>query len=115
MKQAERRIAVLADMKELGPDALRFHREIGVWMAEHPVDVLFTLGELALEIESGLRESGGLCGGIHFEHFEAEDRDGLYKALMDTLKPGDCVLLKGSNSMKLGEVAARLIHPGKET
>lgn len=114
MKQAERRIAVLADMKELGPDAPKFHREIGVWLAGYPVDMLFTLGELALEIESGLRESGGLCSGIHFKHFTAEDRDGLYEALVDTLKPGDCVLLKGSNSMKLGEVAARLIHPDKE-
>ena len=106
MKKAKRRIAVLADMKELGPDAPRFHREIGQWMAGHPVEVLFTLGELALEIEAGLRESDSRCECFHFE---VEDREGLYQRLFSVLKPGDCVLLKGSNSMKLGEIAARLL------
>ena len=106
-KEAKRRIAVLADMKELGPDAPRFHREIGWWMAEHPVDILFTLGDLALDIAAGVQEKENRCACFHFE---AEDRDGLYRALSDTLRPGDCVLLKGSNSMKLGEIAARLIN-----
>ncbi len=107
MKHAERRIAVLADMKELGPDAPKFHREVGAWMAERPVDILFCLGELAREIEAGFSENGGRCESFCFE---AEDRDGLCRALLSTLRPGDCVLLKGSNSMKLGEVAARLIQ-----
>lgn len=106
MKNPGRKIAVLADMKELGADAPEFHREIGVWMAGQPVDMLITLGELALEIGEGLREAGADCKCIHFEE---KDRDGLYKALAGVLQPGDCVLLKGSNSMKLGEIAARLI------
>ena len=38
MKDASRRIAVLADMKELGEDALRFHYEIGTYLSECPVD-----------------------------------------------------------------------------
>lgn len=107
MKKATRKIAVLADMKELGPDSARFHLEVGQWMKDHPVDVLFTMGELAENIEQGAVEmhAAGSC-----RHFEAEDRDGLYAALKECLKPGDCVLLKGSNSMKLGEVAARLIQ-----
>ena len=71
---------------------------IGVWLKEHPVDVLLTLGEL-----SQTMESGKAC-----LHFAAEDLDGLYKSLKELLQPGDCVLLKGSNSMKLGEVARRL-------
>ncbi|MCI8764407.1 MAG: UDP-N-acetylmuramoyl-tripeptide--D-alanyl-D-alanine ligase [Lachnospiraceae bacterium] len=98
MEPAKRRIAVLADMKELGPEAERYHEEIGEWLKEHPVDVLLTLGEL-----SQTMESGKAC-----LHFAAEDLDGLYKSLKELLQPGDCVLLKGSNSMKLGEVARRL-------
>lgn len=108
MEKAERRIAVLADMKELGPESPRFHREIGQWLTEHPVDMLFTLGELAEEIASGAREKEKM-GSREFMHFSGTDREGLYKALKDYLKPGDCVLLKGSNSMKLGEVAGRLL------
>ncbi len=112
MKQAKRKIAVLADMKELGPGAPDYHREIGTWLGEHPVDVLFTLGDLALEIEEGAKISGG---SRQCFHFQAEDREGLYQALKSELQCGDCVLLKGSNSMKLGEVAERLIHPAAES
>lgn len=105
MKKAVRRIAVLADMKELGPDSAKFHREIGSWLAEHPVDLLFTLGDLAGEIETGAREGAKVP---ECRHFAGDDREGLYQALVQVLREGDCVFLKGSNSMKLGEVASRL-------
>lgn len=107
MTNASRRIAVLADMKELGDQAVRFHREIGHYIAAHPVDLVFTLGELAAEIEAGIREGGGTCTCCHFD---GEDREGLKAKLGKVLAGGDCVLLKGSNSMNLGEVAAHLIH-----
>lgn len=107
MTNATRRIAVLADMKELGPQAPEFHRAIGRYIAAHPVDLLYTLGELAAEIEAGIREDGGSCA---CRHFDGGDREGLKTALTEELAAGDCVLLKGSNSMKLGEVAAHLIH-----
>lgn len=107
MDNAVRKIAVLADMKELGPQAAAFHREIGKYIAAHPVDMVFTLGELALEIEAGIQEGGGDCACYHFD---GEDRDGLKEKLGEVLTAGDCVLIKGSNSMRLGEVAAYLIH-----
>lgn len=107
MTNAVRRIAVLADMKELGPQAADFHRSIGRYIADHPVDMVFLLGELAAEIEKGILERGGSCSCYRFE---GEDRDGLKAKLCEVLAAGDCVLLKGSNSMKLGEVAAHLIH-----
>ncbi len=105
MKKAKRRIAVLADMKELGPDSPKFHREIGEWLADHPVDVLVTLGDLAEEIEAGAKKGmeSGRC-----VHFGAGQLDELGGFLKDMLVPGDCVLLKGSNSMNLGRVAACL-------
>lgn len=106
MNQAKRRIAVLADMKELGEESPRFHYEIGTFLADHPVDVLFTLGELALEIERGAKEAGVGC---ICHHFEADEREALFEELSKTLQPGDCVLLKGSNSMKLQEVAGKLL------
>lgn len=109
MKAAKRRIAVLADMKELGLDSPRFHREIGAWLNDHPVDILFTLGELAGEIDAAVKEGHGAGLQVHFADGE---REALAERLEALLVPGDCVLLKGSNSMKLGEVAARLIRRG---
>lgn len=108
MKNAKRRIAVLADMKELGPESPRFHREIGDWINDHPVDVLFTLGELAGEIDAAAEKGNGAGLRVHFADGE---RDQLADRLEALLEAGDCVLLKGSNSMKLGEVAARLLRP----
>ncbi|MCI8268413.1 MAG: UDP-N-acetylmuramoyl-tripeptide--D-alanyl-D-alanine ligase [Lachnospiraceae bacterium] len=104
MEPAKRRIAVLADMKELGPEAERYHQEIGEWLERHPVDVVLTLGELSRVIEAGEQ-----C-----LHFAAGDLNCLYEKLIRLLQPGDCVLLKGSNSMKLGEVAKKLIGTDQE-
>lgn len=107
MKNPGRKVAVLADMKELGPDAALFHQEIGAFLKECPVDVLVTLGDLAGEIKAGMTAVGQEAECYHFDD---ADRAALTAKLDQLLKPGDCVLLKGSNSMKLGEVARYLIE-----
>ena len=105
-KAKGRRIAVLADMKELGPDSAKFHYEVGSWMKSHPVDVLFTYGELALQIEKGAKRAGMKA---EYLHFDENQKEAMVDALKAKLQTGDCVLLKGSNSMRLGEVAAKLL------
>lgn len=107
MKRPGRKVAVLADMKELGPEAAAFHREIGQFLISCPVDILVTLGELAGEIAAGLEQAGG---SVPCYHFAADQQEQLMEVLDELLKPGDCVLLKGSNSMKLGVAAAHLIE-----
>jgi len=47
-----RRVAVLGDMLELGPESGRLHREIGLYAAEQGLDVLVTVGPLAAEMRS---------------------------------------------------------------
>ncbi|WP_077613315.1 UDP-N-acetylmuramoyl-tripeptide--D-alanyl-D-alanine ligase [Clostridium sp. Marseille-P2415] len=98
--KAERRIAVLADMKELGERSPEFHYEIGEYIAEHPVDEVVTLGELAGEIARAVKEK---APGILVREFM--EQGPLVAYLKTELKEGDCVLFKGSNSMKLGRVA----------
>lgn len=105
-KAKGRRIAVLADMKELGPDSPKFHYEVGSWMKDHPVDILYTYGELAENIAQGAKDAGMKAEYIHFD---ADAREALGDAVKAELKAGDCVLLKGSNSMRLGEVAEKLL------
>ncbi len=93
-----RRIAVLADMKELGPDSVRFHKEVGVFAADKKIDLMFTVGELAADI---LNSCG--CQGTSYE-----DNEQLTQMLLSELRAGDLILFKGSNSMKLNEVIAKL-------
>lgn len=98
-----RRIAVLADMKELGPDAPKFHREIGEYIAVHPVDQVVLLGGLAAEIGHGLCASSSPVPVVFCEELEQ-----VGQWLNGNLKQGDCVLFKGSNSMKLSQAVRHL-------
>ncbi|MEG7530741.1 MAG: UDP-N-acetylmuramoyl-tripeptide--D-alanyl-D-alanine ligase, partial [Hungatella sp.] len=98
-KKSTRRIAVLADMKELGTETRRFHYEIGTYFKNQPVDIVVTLGDLAKEIARGVKEAAPSILVYPFE-----EKPQLETWLKEELKAGDCVLFKGSNSMKLGEV-----------
>lgn len=101
-RTASRRIAVLADMKELGPETGKFHYEVGTYLGKGAVDILVTFGDLALEIERGARSQNQALTTVHFGENE---RERMENWIQETLRKGDCILLKGSNSMKLGEVA----------
>lgn len=99
MNRNGRRIAVLADMKELGENASQFHYDIGAYLAQYPVDVAVTYGDLADEIARGAKEHSG-----NIQIYSFHDRSEMEQWLDKELKASDIVLFKGSNSMKLGEV-----------
>lgn len=99
-----RRIAVLADMLELGEDTIRYHYEVGTYLADRPVDELYVVGELASHIQKGAIDRRK---DIITQSFA--DNDTLIQFLAHSLKTGDCILLKGSNGMKLQEIAKTLL------
>ncbi len=96
-----KRIAVLADMKELGLDTVKFHQEVGAFLKEHPADQVVLYGELAKEIGAGLRSAGG-----DIPSTEVESLEELESWLDSHVVSGDCLLLKGSNSMGLSKAVA---------
>jgi UDP-N-acetylmuramoyl-tripeptide--D-alanyl-D-alanine ligase len=96
-----RRIAVLADMLELGPDAARFHRELGEYAARIGVDLLLGYGELACEYVTGFKAVKS--GGIHYQ-----SKTALIAELQHRLQPGDRILIKGSRGMHMEEVVTAL-------
>ncbi len=102
VENCSRRIAVLADMKELGPESARFHREVGAYLGERDVDLLVTFGELAREIEAGAL---AVRADLPVRHFAEPEKEEMGRWLAGELRKGDCILLKGSNSMDLGETA----------
>ena len=93
---AERRIAVLGEMAELGPGAEGYHREIGVLAAELGVDVLVPVGEAAL----------AYTGGYHGEVHAVATPEEAGALLEELARPGDRVLVKGSRSVGLERVLA---------
>lgn len=98
-----RRIAVLADMLELGPSAPELHNQIGRLAAER-TDWLFTYGTLAKEIAQGAREAGLPDAQI----VVVDSHDELAEQLLDILQPGDRILIKGSRGMRMEKVTAAL-------
>jgi len=93
---AERRIAVLGGMAELGEDGPRFHREIGHVADALGIDILVTVGELALPYAETFGGDLHQVGG-------AEEAGAL---LEEIAMPGDRVLVKGSRSVGLEKVLA---------
>lgn len=91
---AERRIAILGEMAELGPDAERFHAEIGTHAHELGVDVLITVGEGALPYASGFAG----------ETYAVADPEEAGSLLRELAQPGDRVLIKASRSVGLERV-----------
>jgi UDP-N-acetylmuramoyl-tripeptide--D-alanyl-D-alanine ligase len=100
---AGRRVAVLGDMLELGPDEDRFHAQIGAHAASSGVDVLVTVGPRA----AGMAEAFG--GEVHAAR-DAAEAAALTRGL---LRPGDTVLVKGSRGVGL-EVVARGLQAAEQ-
>lgn len=95
---AERKIAVIGDMLELGSVSEKAHYEVGKKAAENAVDAVFTYGKRSLETARGARENGVAW----VESFE--DKQALSKKLGSCLEEGDAVLFKASRGMKLEDV-----------
>jgi UDP-N-acetylmuramoyl-tripeptide--D-alanyl-D-alanine ligase len=89
-----RRVAVLGDMAELGPEAEAFHRQIGALARELGTELVIAIGSLARGYD-----------GLWFATVEEA-----LEALPDLLQAQDAVLVKGSRSMGL-EAVVEAIAP----
>ncbi len=102
----KRKVAVLADMKELGDAAPGCHLETGRQVRENGFGLLCTYGELAGEIARGALDAGMNGGSVR--HFT--EKSELIDYLKNTLTADDVVLVKGSRSMKMEEVVDALVR-----
>ncbi len=94
-----RRVAVLADMLELGSFEVEGHRQVGQ-RAASVVDWLLTVGERARIIADEARANGLRPTSIEsFDHNAAA-----VERLREGLRHGDFVLVKGSHGMQLDQV-----------
>jgi UDP-N-acetylmuramoyl-tripeptide--D-alanyl-D-alanine ligase len=91
---AERRIAVLGTMAELGEGSAGYHLEIGERAADRGVDVLITVGDAAL----------GYTEGFDGETHSVATPEEAGALLEEVARPGDRVLVKGSRSVGLERV-----------
>jgi UDP-N-acetylmuramoyl-tripeptide--D-alanyl-D-alanine ligase len=93
-----RRVAVLGDMLELGPDEVAFHERLGEQARERGVELLVTVGPLAAH-------AGATFGG---EVRAVPDAAAAAELAAELVDPGDTVLVKGSRGVGLEVVAQTL-------
>lgn len=98
-----RRIAILGDMRELGEGAAALHREIGKAASDCGIDVLWAVGPFACFFRDGFLDAGGDPGGCRT--FDRADEAAV--ALVESVTPGDAVLIKASRAVGLDAVSAR--------
>jgi len=95
-----RRIAVLGDMRELGPQAPLLHAGIAPDLMALGIDLVFTAGPLMAVLADMLpveRRAG-----------HAPDSMTLLPLLLARLNPGDVVLVKGSLGSRMGPIVEAL-------
>ena len=99
-----KRIMVLGDMLELGPETERYHRELGILVCQAGVDLLFACGKQATSVAQGARSAGM----SHTKIITAADVELLAEDVTDLLEPGDVVLVKGSRGMRMERLLQHL-------
>lgn len=91
-----RRIAVLGDMLELGASAEARHRELAEAVRASGIDLVFTAGPLMRHLFEALP--------VGNRGVSAQTSAELVEAVVGELRPGDAVMVKGSNSIRMGRV-----------
>ena len=102
--KGKRRIAILGDMKELGPSERALHAALADLPATQEIDQIHTAGPLMSALHAALPPARR---GRH-----VEDAGALLDDLHHLIGPGDTVLIKGSLSMGMARVVDAITQLG---
>jgi UDP-N-acetylmuramoyl-tripeptide--D-alanyl-D-alanine ligase len=95
-----RRVAVLGDMLELGPEGPRLHQELAEFIDGAGVDVVFACGQLMSSLYGALPASR--------QGAYAKTAEELQPKLLDAVGPGDAIMVKGSLGSRMGPLVEAL-------
>lgn len=99
-----RKIAVLGDMYELGPDELAQHAALAGPLEAAGFARVLTVGECMRALRGALPQA--------MRALQADTIDLIAESLHDEVQDGDVLLIKGSNATGLGRLATRLKGEG---
>ncbi|HME80571.1 MAG TPA: UDP-N-acetylmuramoyl-tripeptide--D-alanyl-D-alanine ligase [Candidatus Eremiobacteraceae bacterium] len=108
---AQRHIAVLGSMAELGESAPTGHARTGAAAAQNGMDALYCGGDHAQAIALGALEAGMAPTAVHTYVTNAE----IAQTLRAQLRERDAVLLKGSRIQRMEEILDVLLAPESGT
>ncbi len=105
-----RKIAILADMLELGDDAPSYHRDMAAPLIDNGIDIVICFGPMMAHLADALRERKD----HHINCYHCDDADAATQHLMAHLRSHDVVLVKGSNGMKAHKITHFLKTRGQD-
>ena len=100
--KSQRRIVIAGEMLELGPEGASLHRQAGGEIARLGIDVLWGVRGLASELVAGAQ-----AAQIKQARLFARSEDAA-AALIDEIRAGDLVLVKGSRGVETEKVIKAL-------
>ena len=95
-----RRVAVLGDMLELGDAAADLHAGLAEDLAAEGIDVVHCCGPLMRSLFEALPETRR---GVY-----ADASSGLESEILSDVRPGDAIMVKGSNGSRMAPIVAGL-------
>ncbi|QGU95115.1 UDP-N-acetylmuramoyl-tripeptide--D-alanyl-D-alanine ligase [Clostridium bovifaecis] len=98
--KADRKIAVLGTMKELGVESYKFHKEVAQYAKVKGIDLLVTVGEFNEAYKEGFDNNN------RFKEFH--NIDDACNFLENNIKNNDGILVKASRSMKFETIVNKL-------
>ena len=104
-----RRVAFLGDMLELGPFSAEKHQLVGRLAAEHSLDLLIAVGRYSEHIRLG-----AIASGMKSDLIAVWPESKAALASLDSLLPGDVVLVKGSQGAEMIRIVQGIKAGGTE-
>jgi UDP-N-acetylmuramoyl-tripeptide--D-alanyl-D-alanine ligase len=106
--RCKRKVAVLGDMLELGEEGTAFHVQAGKQVAKWGWDCLVTVGSLSRHMAKGAQSAGMKRSDIH----SFKDSSEAAEAILDIVRRGDLILVKGSRSIQTERIVEKLKSRG---
>ena len=100
-----KKYAVLGDMLEIGSFTGEGHILVGAKVSEIKADYLVTVGDKSLDIDKGAKQKG--FKQEHIFHFDDSISAGEF--LRDRVGPGDVILLKASQGIRLEKAVKQIM------
>lgn len=100
------KLAILADMAELGEYSEALHGQIGEDAARLGIDRLVFVGNFGKAFADGYEAAGGATGKLTLAH----DKDEAWKLIGSDLNHFGAILVKGSRVMKMETMADRILE-----
>ena len=99
-----RKFAVLGDMYELGASSRHYHCDVGFYAASKNIDYIIGVGEYASDIILGSSK----YGVDKEKHLAFEKKELVVEYLVQKIRPGDVVLVKGSRGMAMESIVEEI-------